>query len=133
MPGYDFEGDDRDAYLFPDIGADEFHRHLYVTGDAEPEGFIKAKIVGQPGTWPVGLFIGSGVLEPPVQTSWGHFRLLSPWHLIPLPPIPGNGVLVLPATIPAHPPAPYNLHLQALIGLETDSLSNVYVLRVRSD
>jgi hypothetical protein len=46
-------------------------------------------------------------------------------------PIPGDGVLVLPATIPATPPAPYDLPMQALIGLNPDSLTNLFVLEVR--
>jgi len=46
-------------------------------------------------------------------------------------PIPANGVLVLPATIPATPPAPYDLPMQALIGMNPDSLTNLWLLEVR--
>ena len=100
-------------------------------GDFSSGGLIEGKLVGLPGTSPVGLFLGSGVLEPPLPTAWGDFLLQAPWLLIPLVPIPSNGVLVLPATIPATPPEPCDLPMQALIGLNTDSLTNLYVLEVR--
>jgi hypothetical protein len=114
-----------------EIGADEFYTHLYCMGDCTPGGSIEGKLVGLPGTSPVGLFLGSGVLDPPVPTMWGNFHLQAPWFMIPLVPIPGDGVLVLPATIPGTPSAPYDLPMQALIGLESDSLTNLYVLEVR--
>jgi hypothetical protein len=131
MPGYDMEGDPRDAGITADIGMDEFYTHLYVVGDFTPGGAIEGKIVGLPGTTPTGLFLGSGVLDPPVPTVWGNFHLQAPWLLIPLIPIPSNGIMVLPATIPASPSTPYDLPMQALVGLNPDSLTNLFVLEVR--
>jgi hypothetical protein len=129
---HDFEGDPRIAWGDTvDIGADEFYTHLYCTGDFTPSGAIAGKLVGRPATSPVGLFLGSGVLDLPLPTAWGSFHLQAPWLLIPLIPIPAEGVLALPATIPGTPPAPYDIPMQALIGLDADSLSNPWVLEVR--
>ncbi len=109
------------------MGADEFYKHLYCTGDFTPNCSMEGKFIGLPATWPVGLFIGSGVLDPPLQHKWGEFYLEAPWVLFPLVQIPADGVLVIPATLPATP-APYDIPMQALIGWE---LSNLFVLEVR--
>ena len=113
------------------MGADEFYPHLYYTGNASPGTNITGKLIGLPRTNPVGLFFGTGILEPPIPTMWGEFYLKSPLLLLPLPTIPSNGVLEIQATVPMLPPAPYDVPMQALIGLNLDSLSNLCVLEVR--
>lgn len=128
----DFEGDPRIAYATIDLGYDEFYTHLYCTGNFTPGGAIKAEFVGLPNASPVGIFIGSGILDPPLHHKWGDFYLMAPWFLIPFGvAIPGTGVLEVPATIPTSPSAPYDIFLQALIGLNSGSLTNLCVVQVR--
>lgn len=131
LSGYDFEEDPRIAHGYVDMGADEFYTHLYVTGDTTPGGEIQGKLVGLPGATPVVLFIGSGVYETPIPTAYGNFYLMPPRILVPLIPIPNNGILVISNAIPLLPPAPYDVPMQGLVGLNPDGLTNPYVLEVR--
>jgi hypothetical protein len=39
--------------------------------------------------------------------------------------------LASPATIPLSPPAPYDIPMQGLVGLNSDSLTNVCLVEVR--
>jgi len=128
----DFDGNDRFSGTDVDMGADEFDTHLYLTGDMAPGGDIQGKIVGLPGTSPVRLFIGLGGIRPtPLPTMYGDLWLLPPRLSIPLVLIPANGILAIPTTIPLSPPAPYDIPMQGLVGLDADSLSNLCVLEVR--
>ncbi|MFH2000275.1 MAG: right-handed parallel beta-helix repeat-containing protein [Planctomycetota bacterium] len=129
---FDYRGDPRIAHGTVDMGADEFHNNLYCIGDFTPNGQIEGKLIGLPGTSPIGLFFGSGFLDPPSHHTWGNFYLVAPWFMVPLGlSIPADGILKLPKTIPVTPVAPYDVYMQALIGLDFDSLTNLFVLEVR--
>lgn len=130
LPSEDFEGDPRIAYGVVDMGADEFHPHLYQTGNAAPGGSIEVKLTGIPGSAPVGLWLGGGLLDPPLPCQWGDWYLSFPFSgPIDLGSIPSpDGVMVVPGTIPASSPAPCDICIQGLIG---NLLTNYYVIAVR--
>jgi uncharacterized protein with WD repeat len=107
---------------------DAFETHLFYKGNAFPGGAVDIQLIGPPGASPVGLWVGSGVLDPPLPSSWGDWYLEFPvFGPLVLSPIPASGVQVFPATIPATSPGPYDLALQAIIG---DELTNLCILAV---
>ena len=97
-----------------------------------PGGTVEAKFVGLSGAAPVWLLLGTGTRPSPLHTSWGDFLLSDPWILIPMPAsIPSGGILEISAVLPAGAPAPNDIYMQALIGRNPDSLTNLYVVEVR--
>lgn len=125
----DFEGDPRVAGGRADMGADEFFTHLYYTGNPTPGGSAEVKVVDRPATSPVLLWVGSGVLENPVQTSFGDWYLEAPLLLeLNLGSISPDGITVFPYRFPGAFPAPWDIPMQALSGVK---LTNVCVLPVK--
>ena len=125
----DFEGDPRLHESGVDMGADEFHRHLYVQGHLVPGGHADLRIVGQPLSGPVVLGVGKSLLNTPIKTGYGLWYLELPMALmIVLPPVPADGIFALDVVIPTNFPAPASLPLQALV---KDAFTNHTVLVIQ--
>jgi parallel beta-helix repeat protein len=128
LPTEDFEDDPRVADGVVDIGADEYHRHLYHTGNASPGGNVFGKFVGDPGDFIFGIWLGSDHTGP-TPTPYGPWYLVDPLYFVgPLGTIPAHGILKVPATLPIAPPGPYELPMQALID---NQLTNLHIMTVQ--
>jgi predicted outer membrane repeat protein len=129
LPGKDFEGDPRSSQGQADIGADEFHPHLYYTGLAAPGGSIEVKVIGVPSTAPLLLWIGSGIRDNPLPTVHGNWFLQLPILLqVALDPVPMDGVAILAYDFPPDFPVPWLVTMQALVG---QSLSNFAEMNIK--
>jgi predicted outer membrane repeat protein len=128
LPDVDFEGNPRTAFGLPDMGADEFHPHLYCTGEALPGNTVDARFVGLPGDVINGLVLGENIFDPPLYSDYGKWYLNDPMHVITgLGILPPAGVSVLSGTIPQLPIGPYTVYLQAVIDYQ---LTGLCALRV---
>lgn len=125
---HDFEGDPRVSGSGIDMGADEFHTHLYFIGEPSPGASICLKIIGPPDAAPVMLFASEGLLDPPMPTNFGpwflSFPVFGPYRL---PAIPGKGVLEVYAVMPPDITAPWTLNFQAFV---VDTFTNLSALAI---
>lgn len=98
-----------------DMGADQYHIHLYHLGGVVPGSKTDLRFVGEPGD-PVYLLLGSGIVDPPVPTVYGDLYLLAPIRAFGGPNIPATGVLITSATVPAAWLPGETFPFQALVG-----------------
>jgi hypothetical protein len=127
----DFEGDPRHRQKKTDIGADEFHFHLYSVGKIVSGSPVPLHVTGLPGMSVI-LGIADGVNDAPFSTPYGNLYLEFPLtNSSFLGFIPAQGILKLPMQIPTQWQAGSNHYLQALVGAlggTYSALTNTIVL-----
>jgi len=135
VPVLDFEGDPRIADDFVDMGADEYHIHLYCRGDIIPSTPIDIMVVGLP-VKPISLLLSDQYLDPPMPTLFGDLYLAPPFlyegfigktHSI-------DGWRKLTVTVPAQWQLGDTYYIQARVGAWYDleaALTNPVILSVK--
>jgi predicted outer membrane repeat protein len=132
LPDEDFECDPRVAQAYPDMGADEFHTHLYHLGDVVPGNPISVRVIGTPNE-PATLILGSGIYDPPMPTPCGDLYLDFPLRFFDIGPVDSNGVCIINSKVPGVWNPGDEKPLQALVGPlgnPNSVLTNLMVLAV---
>lgn len=130
LPPDDFEGNARVVGPSVDIGADEFGRRLYVTGNPTPGGVVHVKMIGAPGQSTYWAYsIQQTLLSPPAMIPGaGNFYLAAPFFVQSSGVIPPSGIVIVPVPIPAGTPSGAVLPIQALVG---PRLTNPWLQTIR--
>jgi len=128
IPDKDIDGNSRILDDSIDIGADEYGRHLYLTGDTLPEGNLDINFIGYPLN-EVTLFASLGQLPEPIRTPFGTWYLDDPFVSAQVGFIPYDGHLVLHVRIPSGLAIPMDVFAQSLIRNE---LTDCAVLKLRA-
>ena len=129
LPGIDFEGDPRTTFAGVDIGADEYHVHLYTTGTTAPGKTFHIKVIGPP-LAPVVLGISLQPRlrpQPLVLPGYGGLFLDDPFYILAVDKIPSAGVFKVPVSLPSGFPSPWNFPVQALAGFQLTNPQEVLV------
>lgn len=122
----DFEGDPGSGIA--DLGADQFHPHLYTTGSPVAGATIAIKLIGAPNATPLFYLASLNQQSPPLATAYGSlhvgFPLLAGFP-VALGSIPANGVLIIPVAVPVATPAGITIYTQGFAGSPSLLLTNL--------
>lgn len=130
-PTFDVERDARAAGTKRDLGADEFHPHLYGgtpdSGGSPLTADVAVRAVGNPGDL-VSVFVAGSLTQTPTQTTFGSFALSTPFAgPIVLGALDGAGSLDVPFATSATFVG-VEVAVQAVIG---GALTNAVVLTLQ--
>jgi hypothetical protein len=125
MTELDFEGDP--IMGVADLGADEFHLHLYASGGLTPGAALTLVVVGPAAQGPVLLLASANRFVPPLATVFGPLEVAPPYF--------GGGPIVIATSlhggsiqlaIPIHAALPpgIEIHVQALVAGASSPLTH---------
>lgn len=106
---------------------------LCCLGDLVPGNPVEIRVVGEPGADPVTFAFGWTILDPPYPTIYGDLYIsLPPAAVIQRGPMPADGIMIIPQTVPTVWQSGEKYPVQALIGpLQWGStLTNLMVLNI---
>jgi len=123
----DFEGDPRNWGAGVDMGADEFHPHLYHAGEPRPGKTFSVRLIGPPASLAL-LGYAARTISPPIPVPGSGSLHLDPSTLqvMMVGPFPSTGLIQLAISIPTHAPTG-TVPTQALIGVALSNLHRIHV------